>query len=90
MPGKRFNFKITRGPWKGKRARIIMTAATKGNLLLDIQGVTLPEGGIPSLPAGDIRAITNKTPRHTRRHHKESKPHDPRKLRAARSGSRSR
>ena len=63
MPGKRFNYRITRGPWKALRARIIGSAATAGNFLLDVQGVTLPQGGIPSVPHDWLKMLPNKTPR---------------------------
>ena len=63
MPGKRFDYRITRGPWKGLRARIICNAATEGNYLLDVQGVKLPQAGIPSLRWTALRRIHNKPPR---------------------------
>ncbi|MBI4166216.1 MAG: hypothetical protein HY508_10845 [Acidobacteria bacterium] len=61
MPGKRYNFLITRGPWKGKRARIIGTAATAGNFLAAVQGVELPDHAIPSIWHQWLKPISHKT-----------------------------
>jgi len=64
MPGKRYNFKITAGPWKGLRARILGNAATQGNYLVDVQGVKLNQGEIASIPWTQLERLQNKTPRH--------------------------
>ncbi|MBI4166217.1 MAG: hypothetical protein HY508_10850 [Acidobacteria bacterium] len=58
MPGKRYNFRITAGPLKGHRARVIVwfLGENKAQVTLDTRQIT-------EMPADWMKEIPNKAPR---------------------------
>jgi hypothetical protein len=65
MPGKRFTYKITTEPWKGRRARIRALQGQFGEAaIIDVQGMP----GTTRIPTADLRHIPQKSTRPRRKH----------------------
>lgn len=62
MPGKRYNLRITKGPWRRMRARLAPEhAPIPGEIRVQLQ-----DGTVTHVPQEHLERLPNKTPRRRR------------------------